>query len=264
MPTLAEYVDFAIHAVHVAGDAILPYFRASPDIENKGLLGAFDPVTAGDRAGEDAIRREIKRAFPDHGMLGEERGEERGTSPYTWSIDPIDGTRAFILGQLHWGTLLALHDGTRPIVGVMRQPYVDETFVGSALGACLHRGDSQQPLRTHTRTALDRAIVCATDPTMFHTEAMRAAFDRVAAKARSVRWGGDCYTPCLVAGGHADIVIEATLKPWDVQPLVPIIEAAGGVITDWSGGPADRADRVVIAANAELHAAVLAALAWKN
>jgi myo-inositol-1(or 4)-monophosphatase len=262
MPPLDDYVEFAIHAVRLAGEAILPFFRANPEVENKGLHGAFDPVTAGDRAGEDAIRAEIARVFPDHGILGEERGHERGSSPYTWAIDPIDGTRAFVLGQLHWGTLLALHDGARPIVGVMRQPYVDETYVGSALGAWFHRGEARQPLHAHRRTGLDRAIVCATDPTMFHTAAMREAFDRLAARVRGVRWGGDCYTPCLVAAGHADIVIEATLKPWDVQALVPLIEAAGGVISDWSGGPADRADRVVIAANADLHAAALAALAW--
>src|SRR5262245_14664779 len=114
MTTLSEYVEFAVHAVRAAGEAILPYFRAELDVENKAAGGGFDPVTAADRAGEDAIRSEIRRAFPDHGILGEERGHEAGTNGWYWCIDPIDGTRAFVLGQLHWGTLLSLNDGERP------------------------------------------------------------------------------------------------------------------------------------------------------
>lgn len=264
MPTITEFTEFAIHLAAVAGEQILPHFRTDIGIENKGARERFDPVTIADRDAEAAIRREIKRVYPEHSILGEEHGFEQGTSPYTWVIDPIDGTRSFILGQLHWGTLLALNDGSRPIIGVMRQPYTDETFVGSPQGAELRRGTTRVSIAARKSARLADAYVCATDPIMFEDAQDRAAFDRVVARARALRYGGDCYTPCLVAAGCADLVVEKGLKPWDVQPLVPIIQAAGGVITDWSGGRADQADNVVIAATPELHAEVIEALSWRR
>jgi histidinol phosphatase-like enzyme (inositol monophosphatase family) len=202
--------------------------------------------------------------YPDHGILGEEHGFEAGASPYTWVIDPIDGTRAFVLGQLHWGTLIALNDGVAPIVGVMRQPYTGETFVGSAAGAELRHAGATTRLTARASSRLAEVSVCATDPTMFAGASHQQAFARLAPRARAVRFGGDCYTPCLVAAGCADLVVEAGLKPWDVQALIPIVQGAGGVITDWTGRPADRAGEVIIAGNRELHAEVVAALAWQG
>ncbi|HKE94396.1 MAG TPA: histidinol-phosphatase [Povalibacter sp.] len=263
MTTPREFTDFALHLSRIAAREILPYFRARFAIDNKAAAG-FDPVTVADRNAEAAIRREIRRVYPGHGLVGEEYGSEPGTEPCTWFIDPIDGTRAFVLGQLHWGTLLALNDGSRPVLGLMHQPFTRETFIGSVNGSRLLHGTTEHKLATRSGIALSEATVCATDPTMFADPADRAAFERVAAKARSVRYGGDCYTPCLVAAGHADLVVEAGLKPWDVQPLIPIVQGAGGVITDWAGGDASRADRVVIAGNAELHAEVIAALRWSS
>jgi len=259
MPSIHELTDFAVHAVQLAGTEILEYFRSSPPVHNKAHTG-FDPVTAADRAAEDIIRSEIQRVFPDHGICGEEGGQTSGSSRHTWYIDPIDGTRAFILGQLHWGTLLGCHDGERALLGVMHQPYVGEIYVGSSLGAQLRRGASVQGLRTSVRTQLDQAIVCATDPTMFVDAESNQAFQRLARRCRAVRWGGDCYTPCLLAAGHIDLVVESSLKAWDIVPLLPIVTAAGGVVTDWSGGPAEHSDRAVFAANAELHAQAIAAL----
>jgi histidinol phosphatase-like enzyme (inositol monophosphatase family) len=260
MPSISDLTDFAVHAVQLAGAEILKYFRSAPVIHNKADAGRFDPVTIADRLGEELIRREIQRAFPEHGICGEEGGTSVGSSSYTWYIDPIDGTRAFILGQLHWGTLLGCNDGVRPLIGVMHQPYVGETFVGSPSGARLSRGGVVQQLRTHQRTQLEHAFLCATDPTMFADAQLQQAFANLAARCRAVRWGGDCYTPCLLAAGHADLVVEAGLKPWDIQPLIPIIEAAGGIVTDWSGGSAVHSDQALIAANASLHAQALAAL----
>jgi histidinol phosphatase-like enzyme (inositol monophosphatase family) len=257
-----EFVDFAIHLADLAAAQILPRFRAAIGLENKSRDGGFDPVTIADREAEAAIRREIRRVYPDHGILGEEHGLDAGASPYTWVIDPIDGTRAFVLGQLHWGTLIALNDGTAPIVGLMHQPYTGETFVGSAEGAELRRGAARTRLATRAASRLAEVMVCATDPTMFAGPAHQQAFARLAPKARAVRFGGDCYTPCLVAAGCADLVVEAGLKTWDVQALIPIVERAGGVITDWSGGPAGRAGEMIIAGNRALHAEVVAALAW--
>jgi histidinol phosphatase-like enzyme (inositol monophosphatase family) len=260
MNNLTDLIDFAVHLARVAGEQILPRFRSAVGVDNKATEGRFDPVTIADREAEAAIRREIHRVYPDHSVLGEEHGLEQGANQYTWIIDPIDGTRAFILGQLHWGTLIALNDGTRPIIGVMHQPYTAETFVGSPLGTELRRGADVRKLTARKATRLEDAIVCATDPSMFDAPERRRAFDRLAARARAVRYGGDCYTPCMVAAGCADLVVECGLKPWDVQPLIPIVSSAGGVITAWSGGRADAADDMVIASNAELHAQVVALL----
>jgi myo-inositol-1(or 4)-monophosphatase len=259
VPTVQELTDFAVHAVELAGVEILKYFRSSPLIHNKAH-GGFDPVTAADRGAEEIIRREIQRVFPDHGICGEEGGRQTGSDAYTWYIDPIDGTRAFILGQLHWGTLLGCHDGEQALVGVMHQPYVAETYIGSPHGAQLRREGSLQGLRTHQRTQLDQAIICATDPGMLHDAQLDRAFRRLAQRCRAVRWGGDCYTPCLLAAGHIDLVVESGLKAWDIQPLLPIVRAAGGIVTDWSGGRADCSENVVFAANAALHAQAIAAL----
>lgn len=266
MPMVAasqgEFIDFAVHLADLASEQILPRFRATIGVENKSKAGSFDPVTVADREAEAAIRREIRRVYPDHGILGEEHGFEAGTSAYTWIIDPIDGTRSFVLGQLHWGTLIALNDGSGPVIGLMRQPYTAETFIGSGAGAELRRGPSTTRLATRPSTRLQDAFVCATDPSMFATAAHQRSFARLAARARAVRYGGDCYTPCLVAAGYADLVVEAGLAPWDVQALIPIVAGAGGVITDWAGGPADRASEVIIAANRALHAEVMDALDW--
>ncbi len=257
-----DFIEFAVHLADLAGEQILPRFRVAIGLENKSKEGGYDPVTVADREAEAAIRREIRRVYPDHGILGEEHGFDAGASPYTWVIDPIDGTRSFVLGQLHWGTLIALNDGTAPIIGVMRQPYTGETFIGSEAGAELRRGNATTRLTARAVARLAEVTVCATDPTMFAGPAHQQAFARLAPRARAVRFGGDCYTPCLVAAGCADLVVEAGLKPWDVQALIPIVQGAGGVITDWTGGPADRAGEVIIAGNHELHAEVVAALAW--
>jgi histidinol phosphatase-like enzyme (inositol monophosphatase family) len=258
----SELVEFAVHLADIAAAQILPHFRTDLGIENKAPAGRYDPVTIADRDAESAVRREIHRVYPQHSILGEEHGLERGTSEYTWLIDPIDGTRSFVLGQLHWGTLIALADGTRPRIGVMRQPYTGETFLGHPGGAELRRLEAVTKLSARRSSRLEDACVCATDPGMFDGVQRKQAFDRLVQRARSLRYGGDCYTPCLVAAGCADLVVEAGLKPWDVAALVPIVEGAGGVITSWSGGAPDT--DMVIAANRTLHAQVIEALAWSR
>ena len=257
---LASYIDFAVHLAELAAAEIRMHFRAPFDIDNKAAGGHYDPVTIADRNAEAVMRREIHRVYPTHGILGEEHGFERGVSPLTWVLDPIDGTRSFVLGQLHWGTLIALSDGGQPLLGLMHQPFTRETFLGSAQGGELRHEGQTRVLATRKQTRLRDVTICATSPSMFTTPTHRAAFDRVTRQARSVRYGGDCYTPCMVAAGFADLVIEMGLKAWDVQPLIPIVESAGGIITDWNGRNASTADAVVIASNAELHAQVLNAL----
>jgi histidinol phosphatase-like enzyme (inositol monophosphatase family) len=256
------FLDFAVRMAESAGAAILPHFRERIDIEDKSGGGRYDPVTIADREAEAAIRAGIAREYPDHGIRGEEHGVAAGRSRYTWVIDPIDGTRSFILGQMHWATLIALHDGERPIVGVCHQPYVGETFVGTTAGlAQWRRGDARRSLATRRCARVDDAVLAATDPTMFATPAERAGFDRVAACARLTRWGGDCYAYCLLATGLIDIVVEASLEAHDIQALIPIVEAAGGVITSWTGGSAAEGGAVVACGDRALHRRVLELLA---
>jgi myo-inositol-1(or 4)-monophosphatase len=257
---LTDALEFAIQTAEEAGRGILKYFRTSIEIGNKAEAGQFDPVTEADRSAEDFIRTRIRSRYPHHGILGEEGGQEGADKPFTWIIDPIDGTRAFVLGQLHWGTLLGLAELGIPRVGVMHQPYVGETFVGSRLGAQLRSRAGSRSLRARRGARLRETVICATDPAMFALAEERAGFERAARLARSVRYGGDCYTPCLVAAGHVDLVIEAQLKPWDIQPLVPIIEAAGAVVTDWSGNPPGPSGQIIVAADRDLHREALAAI----
>ena len=258
---LAEYTAFACQLADIAGRTILPYFRARIDVDNKAAGTGYDPVTLADRAAERAIRDEIQRVHPGHGILGEEHGVTDGLDGLTWIIDPIDGTRAFIIGQLHWGVLIALNDGARPVVGVMHQPYTGETFVGSRLGAELRHAGESTALKVRECPRLEDAIVCATDPAMFTGPGERDAFRAVASKARMRRYGGDCYSFCLVAAGFIDLVIESGLKPYDIQPLIPIIEAAGGVVTNWSGGLPDDGGQIIAAGDRNLHEVALATLA---
>ncbi len=256
----AEYLDFACRLAVLAGERILPHFRRALVVDDKSGGAAFDPVTAADREAEEAIRREITARFPEHAILGEEHGRTEGRAGFTWVIDPIDGTRSFILGQLHWGTLIALNDGTRPVVGVMHQPFVGETFVGGPDHAEWRRGTERRRLRVRACARVGDAVVCTTHPNVFTPEE-RAVFDQVAASARMTRYGGDCYQYCLLAMGLVDVVIEARLQPYDVQAVIPIIEGAGGLLTDWSGAAADQGGQVVAAGDRHLHEAVLGILA---
>jgi histidinol phosphatase-like enzyme (inositol monophosphatase family) len=259
--TIGEYAAFACHLADLAGRTILPYFRERLAVENKTAGIGYDPVTLADRAAERAIRDEIHRVYPGHGILGEEHGYAAGTDPLTWIIDPIDGTRAFIIGQLHWGVLLALNDGVRPVIGLMHQPYTAETFIGSRLGAELRCRGQSSVLQVRQCPRLEDAIVCATDPAMFSRPGEREAFRRLASRARMRRYGGDCYSFCLLAAGLIDLVIESGLQPYDIQPLVPIIEAAGGIVTSWSGGPSYDGGQIIAAGDRELHKIALAMLA---
>src|SRR4029077_1830118 len=181
-------------------------------------------------------------------------GRRAGASRYTWVVDPIDGTRSFILGQMHWATLIALHDGERIVVGVAHQPYVGESFAAAAGGlAEWRRGNDRRTLATRRCASVTEAVVACTDPQMFETAADRAAFDRVASAARLTRWGGDCYAYCLLAMGFIDVVIESSLEAYDVQALIPIVEAAGGKLSSWVGGPCDEGGAVLACGDPALH-----------
>jgi len=259
---LAACLDFARGLALTAGAAILPHFRTALDIENKGDARDYDPVTAADRDAERVIRDAITRRFPAHRIRGEESGVSGGDSPLVWVVDPIDGTRSFVLGQLHWGTLIALNDGVRPALGVMHQPFVGETFSARAgREARWQRGREERVLRTRRCKRLSDAMLACTAPEMFAREREREAFERVRARVRLTRFGSDCYGYCLLAMGLVDVVVEADLQAYDVQALIPIVEGAGGVITRWDGSPCDEGGEVLACGDSALHEEVLRLLA---
>lgn len=237
--------------------AILPYFRKPIAVENKAGAGAFDPVTAADKAAERVIRRHLKTAHPDHGVLGEEYGSTAGTSPFTWVIDPIDGTKAFITGAPLWGTLVGLAYEGRALLGLMDQPFTGERISASGGGSHwrLASGRSRR-IATRACPRLEDAILATTSPDLMQPVELDA-FVALKAKARLTRYGGDCYAYCLLAAGHIDLVVECGLKPHDVMALIPIIEEAGGAITTWDGGRPEGGGRIVAAGDPRLHEKVV-------
>jgi histidinol phosphatase-like enzyme (inositol monophosphatase family) len=257
---LAELTDFAEELADLSGKTILPHFRERIAVDNKLGDAGYDPVTAADREAEEVIRARIKARYPQHGILGEEYGGEPGTSPLTWVLDPIDGTRAFVCGMAQWGTLIALNDGTRPVVGVLDQPYTGERWVASNGRSLFRDARGQRTLRTRACPSLKTAVMSTTSPVGYFSEAEQKAFWGLSGQARLTRFGGDCYAYGLLAMGFIDLIVESTLKAWDVQALIPIVENAGGVITTWTGGDAQHGGRIVACGDASLHAAVVDAL----
>jgi histidinol phosphatase-like enzyme (inositol monophosphatase family) len=253
----AAFLTLAHDMADAAGKAILPHFRRAIAVENKASGRDFDPVTAADKAAERAISKRLAAAYPDHGLTGEEYGTRNPTARYRWVVDPIDGTRAFMTGALHWGTLIGLIDNGVPSLGLMDQPYVGERFWsdGKATYARGPNGRARK-LRTRDCPKLADAIVGSTHPDLF-LDREAIAFNRVKAQARMTRYGGDCYGYALVACGLVDVVIETGLKPFDIVALIPIIENAGGRVTTWDGRAADNGGRVVASGDPKLHETVL-------
>ena len=252
-----------LHVAHALADAaraaILPWFRSADLSADNKLETGFDPVTAADRAGERAMREVLATLRPDDGIEGEEEGTTASRSGFTWVLDPIDGTRAFLAGTATWGVLIAVNRGGAPLLGLVDQPYMDERFVGCPGRPELHRGGFVRPLATRAPRDLDQAILLTTFPEVGTAEE-GAAFARVRDRVRLTRYGLDCYGYALLALGGVDLVIEAGLQSYDIQGPQAVVEAAGGIVTDWQGGPAHRGGRVIAAANAKVHAAALALL----
>ena len=243
---------------HALADAArtttLRHFRLSIDVESKGT--AFDPVTVADRETEAAMRDLLARLRPGDAILGEEAAPKSGTSGLTWVLDPIDGTRGFVSGTPTWGVLISLMDAGGPIYGIVDQPFTGERFEGSAEGAVWTRPDARRDLRVRGTTMLAEATILTTFPEVGTTEE-GAAFHRVARACRLTRYGMDCYAYALLAAGHVDLVIEAGLHPYDIVAPIALIEAAGGIVTDWTGGPAHGGGRVLAAATPGLHEAAM-------
>jgi myo-inositol-1(or 4)-monophosphatase len=253
--TAVDFSAFIEQLATASGDTILPFFRTSLVVDNK-KRDAFDPVTAADRGAENAMRTLIRKSFPSHGILGEEYGEERPDAEYVWVLDPIDGTKSFINGMPTWGTLIGLMRFGEPVFGLMHQPFMRERFSGDG-GAALYRGPTgKRDLQVRECSRLADAHVVTTSPRLMNA-ADRAAFGRVEEAAKLSRYGGDCYAYCMLAAGQIDLVIETELKPYDIVPLIPIINGAGGVVTTWDNGPPQAGGRVVAAGDKRMHKAAL-------
>jgi len=245
--------SFAVTLAHDVRPLSRRHFRQPLDV---ALKADASPVTRADREVEAALRRAIRARYPEHGLLGEEEGGCIAEG-WTWVVDPIDGTKSFICGVPLYGTLIALLQDGRPVLGVIDMPALGECWVGDPSGAHFH----DSPARTSGCTDLSKARLFATSPEQF-AGADAAAWSRVTAAAALRRYGGDCYLYGMLASGHCDLVIEAGLQPYDVMALVPIVHGAGGLITDWQGQPlrADFDGRVVAAATPTLHREALALL----
>ncbi len=254
----ADLIETANALADAARAITLQHFRTPHLRHDNKLDGGFDPVTIADRDAETAMRDILAARRPDDGILGEEHGQTTGTSGLTWVLDPIDGTRAFISGIPTWGVLIGLDAGKGPVLGIIDQPYLKERYIG-AFGAASLVSDSASPLATSRTKSLADATLLTTFPEV-GTKEDRAGFDAVAAITRLTRYGLDCYAYALLAAGHIDLVIEAGLNPYDIQGPQGVIEAAGGIVTDWQGGPAHNGGRILAAANKTLHAEALAIL----
>lgn len=251
-----ELVDVANELADAARVVTLKYFRSPSLKADNKLERGFDPVTVADREAELAIREILAKRRPNDAILGEEFGNQSGTTGLTWVIDPIDGTRAFISGVPSWGVLIGLDAGDGPIIGVVDQPYIGERFIGAFGQAHLKTNKNTQELSTNTCETLSDATLMTTFPEV-GSIAERTGFEAVRDKVKLTRYGIDCYAYALLAMGQIDLVIEAGLNAYDVQGPIGVITAAGGIVTDWQGGPAHNGGRLVAAGNSVLHAQAL-------
>ncbi|MDQ2064873.1 inositol monophosphatase family protein [Xinfangfangia sp. CPCC 101601] len=255
----ADLVATAHALADVARQATLLHFRqAGLSAENKES-DRFDPVTVADRLSEERMREILAQRRPHDGIHGEEFGAKSGTSGLTWVLDPIDGTRGYLSGTPTWGVLIAVSDASGPIYGIIDQPYIQERFEGGLGRAEVNGPMGRATLKARPARALSEAILFSTFPEV-GTEAEGAAFRRVSREAKLTRYGMDCYAYALLAAGQIDLVIEAGLQAYDVQAPIAVIEAAGGVVTDWQGNPVHQGGQVLAASSPELHAKVLSLL----
>ena len=256
LPTPEELLPFAHQLADAAARVTLPLFRNLPQVDNK-LTDGFDPVTEADRGAEAAIRGLIETHYPSHAITGEEFDNKSGDA-FEWVLDPIDGTRAFISGIPTWGTLIGLNQAGAPVLAMMDQPFTEERFFAArGQGSHLrHKGVDNQ-ITTRACADMADAVLATTSPDMFIGTPGEAQWQTASSAVKLVRYGGDCYNYALLAMGQLDIVMEQGLKDVDIQPLITLVEEAGGVITDWRGDTVQNGGMALACGDAALHAALL-------
>lgn len=237
----------------------LRLFRSPALVPDNKLAGGFDPVTEADRASERAMRAILATRRPEDAILGEEYGPQPGTSGLTWVLDPIDGTRAFMCGAPSWGVLIGVSDESGPVYGIIDQPWTGERFEGGLGAARVASPHGHGTLAVRRGIGMSQASLMTTYPEV-GTADDAAAFRRVSERVRLTRYGLDCYAYALLALGQVDLVIESGLQPYDIAAPIAVVQAAGGIVTDWQGGPAHHGGRVIAAATPDLHAEALALL----
>ena len=256
----ADYLAFAHRLADLSAAEIMPHFRNLNAVEDKSAGGAYDPVTCADRYAEQVIRAEIEASWPDHDVRGEEFGSASGGRDYCWLVDPIDGTRPFIMGLPVWGTLIALLKNGAPLLGLMNQPFTGERFWSGERSAFYRGAAGECAIATRACPRLGDAILSSTSPDLFATREDKERFDALSGKVRMRWFGGDCYAYCLLAAGHIDLIVESGLFAHDIAPLIPIIERAGGCVTSWTGGSAAGGGHVVACGDPALHEQVVKVL----
>jgi histidinol phosphatase-like enzyme (inositol monophosphatase family) len=257
MLSLAElqtFDDLLVELNTAAAEVILPIFRADLGIENKKAgSGDYDPVTLADKGAEAAIRKLVAARYPAHGFIGEEYGEDRPDAEYVWVLDPIDGTRAFVAGLPVWTTLIGLRHEGKPVLGSIGQSFIGELFIGHAGGSRLQTQAGSRPLKARSGVALTDAIIATTDPDGYYRAEEIPAWRGLRAAARIARLGCDAYAYAMVAAGQIDLVVETSLKCWDIDAAIPVLAGAGAVTSDWSGQPiGDAGGQVALAGSRTL------------
>lgn len=261
MDVSPDLIAFANRLADTSGGVIRPLFRQRIDVAHKQGVHNFDPVTEADKGAERAIREVLARERPEDGILGEEYGEQQGSSGYRWVLDPVDGTRAFITGRHEWGSLIALEHEGKPVLGILDQPVLGERFVGVNGTAHLVQAGKASPLRVRECPSLENAVLCATDPGAYFSKEQLSAFARVERQVKMTRYGGDCYLFAALALGFVDMVIETNFHAWDVAALIPLVEGAGGIITSWDGGSAQPGKTILASGDRRIHAEAMKLLA---
>ncbi len=256
MSAAAAFTELAGRLADASGDVIRRYFRNQPNVDDKA---DSSPVTAADKEAEAVMRAVLGTGFPDHGIVGEEGDSVREDAEYLWVLDPIDGTKNFASGSYQFGTLISLLKDGAPILGVIDQPVLRERWLGVTGEATTFNGE---PMKTRACGALEEAWMYSTNPGMFRG-AHETAFNSLAAQVKHSLFGTDCIGYGLLASGHTDIICEADMNPWDYMALIPVIEGAGGVVTDWKGETLtlDSGGTVLACGDKRLHALAIKALA---
>ena len=251
-----ELTAFALELADASAKIILPQFRKNITIDNK-LDAGWDPVTEADRSAERVIREMIEKHFPNHAIIGEEFGNKPGSSTYSWVLDPIDGTRSFVIGMPTWATLIGLYRDGEPLLGVMNQPYVGEMFYGNPNGAWHQHHGKTEAIHVRKSTQLAKASAGTTSP---HLYEKHPNFHKLRKAVTSMRYGGDAYFFGLLAAGHLDIALDPGLQIYDIAALIPIIEGAGGVVGTWTENDPTQGGNVIAASSQSLLDAACAVL----